>query len=296
MSLEQFRRDRLVVLHPESTAHDAARAMENNHVGCVFVQDEGLLLGIVTDRDLALRIVGDGQASQTKLKDVMTRDPATVSIRDTYQQALQVMRSHHVRRVPLMDEGHLAGVVTLDDLILEGESVGDIVEAQLEEPAPAKPGGFTHPTRWSRGPTETAERIARHLARAEQTLHAFETKLQDLAGLPDRERAMAAFEVLASGIIRRLTAAEAGAFAAQLPALMRERLLDLPAGPDRSVSLLSIEDEMAKKLTVSADEANALVRRVAAALSELVSEGEVEHLRHQLPRDMRTIFGRGEGA
>ncbi len=174
MSLEQFRRDRLVVLHPDSTAHDAARAMENSHVGCVFVQDDGLLLGIVTDRDLALRVVGDGQnARAISLKEVMTRDPATVSIRDTSQQALQVMRTRHVRRVPLMDEGHLAGVVTLDDLILEGESVGDIVEAQLDEPAPAKPGGFTHPVRGHHGPTETADRLAAHLARAEQSLHSF---------------------------------------------------------------------------------------------------------------------------
>jgi CBS domain-containing protein/uncharacterized protein (DUF2267 family) len=291
MSLEQFRRDRLVVLHPDSTAHDAARAMESNHVGCVFVQDEGLLLGIVTDRDLALRIVGDGrEADQTQLKDVMTRDPATVSIRDTYQQALQVMRTHHVRRVPLMDEGHLAGVVTLDDLILEGESVGDIVEAQLQEPAAHKPGGLIHPERWSRGPTETAERIAHHLARAEQTLFAFEARLMSLAGLPDRERAMTAFEVLASGIMRRLTAAEAGAFAAQLPALMRERLLDLPAGPDRKVTLAFIEDDMSKRMNVTADESSSLVRRVARALSELVTEGSVEHLKRQLPRDMQVLF------
>jgi CBS domain-containing protein/uncharacterized protein (DUF2267 family) len=294
MSLEQFRRDRLVVLRPDSTAHDAARAMENNHVGCVFVQDDGLLLGIVTDRDLALRVVGDGHRSeQVLLRDVMTRDPATVSIRDNYQQALQVMRARHVRRVPLMDEGQLAGVVTLDDLILEGESVGDIVEAQLDEPAPGKPGGFTHPVRWSHSPDETASRVAAHLARAEQTLHTFESRLQDLAGLDDRERAMVAFEVLASGIVRRLTAAEAGAFAAQLPAMLRERLLDLPAGPDRTVSLASLEEEMARKLGTRADEASSLVRRIASAMSQLISEGEVDHLKRALPRDMQVIFSSG---
>src|SRR5262249_39764613 len=121
MSLEPFRRPRLIVQKPSTTAHDAARAMESNHVGVVIVQDRGRIAGIVTDRDLALRVAGYGlDANTTTLSEVMTPDVEMLPIQAEPAEALKVMRLRGIRRIPLLDGEKLVGLVTLDDLVLAG--------------------------------------------------------------------------------------------------------------------------------------------------------------------------------
>ncbi|MBS3652506.1 CBS domain-containing protein [Pseudaminobacter sp. 19-2017] len=65
MSVERFRRTRMVVLNPMSTAYQAARAMADNHIGAVLVSGPGGVAGIVTDRDLALAVLGGGLDPKT---------------------------------------------------------------------------------------------------------------------------------------------------------------------------------------------------------------------------------------
>jgi hypothetical protein len=124
MPLQQYCQDkRVVVLNPGSSAYEAARALEDNHIGAVLVQDGGRVLGIVTDRDLALRVTGSGaDPGQTPIADVMTPDPVTLSAEDSEDRALDLMRKEHVRRIPIRDGDGVgvAGIVTLDDLILSG--------------------------------------------------------------------------------------------------------------------------------------------------------------------------------
>jgi len=66
MSLKWYRRPRLVVLNTDTTALDAARAIENNSIGSVVVQDEGRVVGIVTDRDIAIRVTGRGSTRERR--------------------------------------------------------------------------------------------------------------------------------------------------------------------------------------------------------------------------------------
>jgi CBS domain-containing protein len=85
MSLDRYCQGRRVVmLDASASAYDAVRALENNHIGSIIVQREGRLVGIVTDRDLARRVIGfDLKARETRLRDVMTPEPATVRVEDT---------------------------------------------------------------------------------------------------------------------------------------------------------------------------------------------------------------------
>jgi len=158
MSLEQYcLRKRMVVQNWSTTAYDAARAMEDNHVGAIVVQGSGRVVGIVTDRDLALRVVGsDLDPREVLLHDVMTPEPVTLSIAASEEQAATLMRVSHARRIPILNGGSVAGIVTLDDLILSGSidlaTAAEIVDAQLAEPAASKPAGVTHPTRRPRSP------------------------------------------------------------------------------------------------------------------------------------------------
>src|SRR5688572_13380265 len=155
MSLERYRSSRIVALNAYASAHDAACAMENNHVGVVIVQDHGQLVGILTDRDLALRVIGyELDPNQTQIADVMTPRPTWVSIHETEQAAISMMRDRHVRRLPIVENDRVVGLVTLDDLILSlnapPQHLAEIVRAQLAEPARLKPRGMLHPTKLGR--------------------------------------------------------------------------------------------------------------------------------------------------
>jgi CBS domain-containing protein/uncharacterized protein (DUF2267 family) len=289
MSLERFRRPRLVVLHPDESAYEAARAMEANHVGAILLQQDQELRGIVTDRDLAVRVLGRGLAApETPLVAVMTPAPSTLPIEATENEAAQVMRARRVRRIPLLENGRLAGMVTLDDLLLEGsvdpDELAGVVLAQLEEPAPLKPAGALHP--------ERPPRRHRHEARAEEHFGRLLHIVQTTTGLPKKELAETALELVLSSIIRRITAEEAEDLLAQLPSRLRERLEDAPRGPDRTVNLGGIARALAERLELGPDEAYRVARGVGEALEQVVSEGEIEDVRSQLPREMRELFPR----
>jgi uncharacterized protein (DUF2267 family) len=298
MTLERYcTGKRVLVQRPQASAYEAARALVTNHVGTVVVQDHGRVVGILTDRDLATRTVGaDLDPKQTRLRDVMSPEPVTLSIDDDEQQAIALMRARHVRRIPIVENGHAAGIVTLDDLLLAGAidvaSAASIVEAQLSEPAEHKPAGALHPVRsdgarsgaGSPGATEAG------VARARHTLKSFQARLRAELGISDPARALAAFEVLASALIRRLTPGEASDFAAQLPLAIRERLQDLPAGPDPSVTRQTIEWDMAEELQLDDEAAADMAVRVAGCLRDCVSAGELGHVIAQLPQDMKQLF------
>lgn len=292
MSLVQYcQRKRMVVLKPSASAHDAARALDHNHVGAIVVQEAGSVVGIATDRDLALRVVGQElDPRRTPLRDVMTPAPRTLAPADTEFEAVTLMRTHHVRRIPIVEQRRAVGIVTLDDLILSGtvdvEMAGDIIDAQLSEPAPGKPPGFQHPVKL---PSQDG---SRHTARVEHGLREFASRLQLALGLPDAESALAAFTLVAQGLVRRLTSAEASDFVSQLPRGIQHRLLELPAGADRSVTLEVIHREVANRLNVDQTQATALVQRIAALLPGLLSAGEFEHIVSQLPSDMKALFAR----
>lgn len=142
---------RIVVRSAHSSAFEAVRAMADNHVGAVAVQEEGRLVGIATDRDLALRVIGlELNPRTTRLRDVMSPEPVTLSPTDSEEQAIKLMRARHVRRIPIVDEGSIVGLVTLDDLLLahsvDASAAAEIVDAQLCEPSLHKPAGQVYPT------------------------------------------------------------------------------------------------------------------------------------------------------
>lgn len=114
----------------DETVQAAAQRMANRNVGSLLVLDaDRRPIGIVTDRDLALRVVGQGRlAATTTVSEVMTPEPETVREDVPIERALARMRAASLRRLPVVDgEGRLAGVVTLDDVVeLLAEEFGEI--------------------------------------------------------------------------------------------------------------------------------------------------------------------------
>jgi CBS domain-containing protein len=85
----------------------------------VLVTDEGRLAGVVTDRDIAVQIVADQRPSGTAVAEIYSRAAITCSSSDDVERAVALMREHAVRRLPVVDEGRLVGVVSLGDLAID---------------------------------------------------------------------------------------------------------------------------------------------------------------------------------
>jgi CBS domain-containing protein len=111
--------------------------MEQNNVGCLVVEEDGELRGIITDRDIALRMVGTGRdPRKTLVEQIMTPDPIRISVDKDLRQLISLMHVHHVRRLPIVNGfNRPVGLVTLDDLIpqLSGEmsEVGKTIAKEL---------------------------------------------------------------------------------------------------------------------------------------------------------------------
>jgi CBS domain-containing protein len=150
MTLEKYTQGRLVVTHPDTTAYDAIRAMEDNHIGAVVVRDDTGVVGFVTDRDLALQVIAfDQDPFEIRLRTLMSRPVEVISLAASTAEAAQRMLDRHVRRLPIVDGSKLVGIVTLDDLIadcaIDPGMTADIVRTQLAEPARLKDAGRRRP-------------------------------------------------------------------------------------------------------------------------------------------------------
>ena len=110
----------VVVAQLGETAAAAACRMRDFHVGCAVVIRGHRSIGILTDRDLALRVVAEGRDPQkTLVSDIVTYDATTVSRDAGIETAVRLMREHGVRRLPIVTEdGEVTGIVTADDLMV----------------------------------------------------------------------------------------------------------------------------------------------------------------------------------
>jgi predicted transcriptional regulator/uncharacterized protein (DUF2267 family) len=281
----------MVVLHPRTSVHAAARAMADNHIGSVLIAERRQVLGIVTDRDLALEIVAGNLALTTPVHDVMSDELATVPITAGIDDIVQVMRSYGCRRVPLVDDDKPVGLVTLDDLIIDGAidaaTAASIIVAQLEAAArfsddalPAE-GGVAG--RRDRG-------ILRRKARAESAYARLLRVVEARSGAPAREQAELSLLIVLSMLCSRVTPVEARHLIAQLPSRLHPELERNLDGPDRRVTTEAIEAELIRRLNVGEDVAQMLLISVCEALADCVTAGEIESFRGQLPLDMKDLF------
>ena len=135
MSLQHFCRKPVIKISPESSIARACRLMEEHNVGCLIAENEGRLCGILTDRDIALKVTGaQKDPRNTNVKEIMTLDPIRISVEKDVQHLTSLMHAYHVRRIPIVNGfDTTVGVVSLDDLIaLLGDEMADIGRAIAE--------------------------------------------------------------------------------------------------------------------------------------------------------------------
>ena len=106
-----------VALQAGTTLVDAARAMRDHDVGDVIVLEDDRLRGIVTDRDIVVRAVAEGRdPSQSVLGEVSSGEVVALTPDDPVDRAVDLMREHAVRRLPVVEQGRPVGIVSLGDL------------------------------------------------------------------------------------------------------------------------------------------------------------------------------------
>jgi signal-transduction protein with cAMP-binding, CBS, and nucleotidyltransferase domain len=136
MSIEHLLSRPLSTLPPTATCVEAARRMRRENVGCVVVEMDGMPVGIVTDRDLALRVLAEQlDPASVTLNSVMSQFPAFLTMQRTLGEAIRMMREMCVRRLPVINSsGRAIGMLSLDDALIElCEQLGQVRELLRSE-------------------------------------------------------------------------------------------------------------------------------------------------------------------
>lgn len=111
-------------IRPEAPVLEAIRLMADAHIGAVLVMDGPRLVGIVSERDYARKVVLQGRSSaDTPVRDIMTERVLTTTSADTSDRCMQVMTERRIRHLPVVDGEEVLGVV----------SIGDLVKAVIED-------------------------------------------------------------------------------------------------------------------------------------------------------------------
>jgi CBS domain-containing protein len=140
VSIESLLRRPVCTLPPDAPCREAAQMLRDERVGCVVVSEDERPLGIVTDRDLVVRVMAAGRdPDKTPLREAMSGEPVFLASDRGLDQVIATMRHERVRRIPIVDAGgRLEGVVALDDLLplLAGQlgELGEAIRGELEMP------------------------------------------------------------------------------------------------------------------------------------------------------------------
>ena len=117
-------------ISPDATIEEAAQEMRDGDFGLVPVAEDEELLGVITDRDIAIRAVAEGRDPSTLVREIMSEEVVWASEDDSVEDAARIMSDHQIRRLPVVDaEQHLVGIVSLGDFAVDSADIEPVVEA-----------------------------------------------------------------------------------------------------------------------------------------------------------------------
>jgi CBS domain-containing protein len=118
-----------------ATVAEAAREMRDGDVGSVVVIENGKVAGIITDRDIAVRVVAQGlDPDATKVREAATMPPVTLTVDQSVDDAIRLVREQEIRRIVVVQDDRAAGIVSLGDLAIERDTDSALAEIASEPP------------------------------------------------------------------------------------------------------------------------------------------------------------------
>ena len=125
---------------PRDAVVEAARLMRDEDIGSLPVTEEGRLVGMLTDRDIAVRVVAESRSpDSTTVGEVLSPDPVAAQPDQDLDEALHLMAQHQVRRLPVVEDDRLVGILAQADVALEEKEkkTGELVES-ISQPSGAE--------------------------------------------------------------------------------------------------------------------------------------------------------------
>jgi len=124
-----------VTIEANEPVGEAARRMREADTGAIVVLDDGRVNGIITDRDITVRLVANDRDSGTPVREVAsTADVETVGPDASIEQVVQLMRTRAIRRLPVVENGAAVGIVSIGDLAIERDSDSVLADISAAEP------------------------------------------------------------------------------------------------------------------------------------------------------------------
>jgi len=108
----------VVTVEPDVDVRRAVRAMNDFEIGCLVVVEAGRVVGILTERDVLKRVVDEGRKpEETRVREVMSKPPITISPDVDLETAIELMFKHKIKKLPVVENSKLVGLVTFTDLV-----------------------------------------------------------------------------------------------------------------------------------------------------------------------------------
>ncbi len=138
MKLNEIMSRELVTCSPNESIAQVAKKLQDNDIGMCPVVEEERLVGVVTDRDITTRAVAKGfDVNSTMVGEIMTRDPISVEASMEAEEICEIMSEHQIRRLPVMRENKLVGIIALADLALDLEEEELVADTLINISQPA---------------------------------------------------------------------------------------------------------------------------------------------------------------
>ncbi|MBM7870523.1 CBS domain-containing protein [Clostridium pascui] len=140
MKVKDIMTKNVASLNPEDTVEHAAQLMKEYNIGSLPVCNEEKVIGIITDRDIAIRSSAEGENVQKQtVRDIMTSNPVTIKSDIDIQDATRIMSERQIRRLPVVESNNLVGMLSLGDVSVESASNETAGEALSNISEPSTP-------------------------------------------------------------------------------------------------------------------------------------------------------------
>jgi CBS domain-containing protein len=107
-----------ITIDADDSVFNALRLMANHNVGAVMVVENNQMVGILTERDYARKVILMGRCSpDTKVREIMTREMITVNPESTLEECMELMAKWHIRHLPILSAGRLTGIISMRDVV-----------------------------------------------------------------------------------------------------------------------------------------------------------------------------------
>lgn len=131
----------VVVAKSDVTVKEASKVMTEYEIGGLVIMEEEEIVGMVTDTDI-IRAVSEGKnVDKTKMSDIMTKKVITGDPEDTIEHIVDLMVKHHIKRIPVVEEGKIKGIITASDIIVVEPKLIESISGLISMKLPGLQGG-----------------------------------------------------------------------------------------------------------------------------------------------------------